>query len=70
MLKTIASEQMYQFYKANKDNLPSNIRNQRDFIIDCLCQDQEISAVFADATQNAEAELQTWGKNKKRKKQP
>lgn len=69
MQKTVAAEQMYQFYKTNKATLPSNISTQRDFIIDALCQDQDITAVFATATQNAEAAaLQPWPNPKKRKK--
>lgn len=69
MHKTVAAEQMYQFYKASKNTLPSNISNQRDFIIDALCQDQDITAVFATATQNAEAAaLQPWPKTKKSQK--
>lgn len=36
MLKTDAAGQMYQFYKENKPNLPSNISTQRDFIIAAL----------------------------------
>lgn len=69
MLKTVAVEQMYQFYKTNKADLPSNIRYQRDFIIDALCQGQEINAVFALASQHAEAAAnQLWPKPKKLKK--
>lgn len=69
MLKTVAAEQMYQFYKTNKANLPSNISCQRDFIIDSLSQGHEISVVFTLATQYAEAAAsQPWLKPKKRKK--
>ena len=53
MLKTDAAGQMYQFYKENKPNLPSNISTQRDFIIAALCDGQEIAAAFAAAAQNA-----------------
>lgn len=63
MHKTVAEEQMYQFYKTNKTDLPSNISCQRDFIVDALCQGQEISAVFALASQHAEsAANQPWPK--------
>lgn len=69
MLKTVAAEQMYQFYKTNKANLPSTISCQRDFIIDSLFQGNEISVVFALATQYAEAAGgQPWLKPKRRKK--
>ena len=69
MLKIVAAEQMYQFYKANKATLPANISSQRDFIIDSLCQGQDIISAFSLATQNAElAAAQPWAKAKKRKK--
>lgn len=69
MHQTVAAEQMYQFYKANKAKLPSNINYQRDFIINSLCRGEEIAGVFAAATQNAEAAAKlTQHKPKNRKK--
>lgn len=69
MHQNTAAEQMYQFYKANKANLPLNINHQRDFIIDSLCHGEEIAGVFAAATQLAEAAAKlTQHKPKKRKK--
>lgn len=69
MHQNIAAEQMYQFYKANKANLPSNINHQRDFIINSLCRGEEIAGVFAAATLHAEAAAKlTQHKPKKRKK--
>ena len=69
MNQTVAAEQMYQFYKTNKATLPPNISSQRTFIIDALCQGEEIASIFAAATKQAEAASnQSWGNPKKRKK--
>ena len=69
MHQTVAAEKMYQFYKTNNANLPANINHQRDFIIDSLCRGEEITNVFAVATQNAEAAAtQPLAMPKKRKK--
>ena len=65
----VAVVQMYQYYIANKQTLPSNISSQRDFIIDQLKQGMKVDHVFQLATDNAiQIAPPSWPKSKKSKK--
>lgn len=65
----VAIAQMYQYYIANKQTLPSNISSQRDFIIDQLKRGMKVDHVFQLATDNAiQIAPPSWPKPEKLKK--
>ena len=65
----VAIVQMYQYYIANKQTLPSNISSQREFILGKLMQGLDPEVVFQQATTNAILIAPpAWPKSRKSKK--